>query len=94
MHNSAKLKVKGGKLIEVAVDYNGAISKVVITGDFFMHPESTLTDIEKQLIGANISDSEEEFTARISSAVEKKDVTMIGISPQDIARAVKMVVGL
>lgn len=92
MYKSAKLKVKGGKLLEIAIEYNGAIKKAIITGDFFMYPESALGDIEKLLVGTSIEKTESEIAEKVSKKINNIGVTMIGISAGDIAKIVKMAV--
>ncbi len=42
--------VKGGKLIRVRVEFQGnRIKEIKITGDFFLHPEDKIEDIENGL---------------------------------------------
>jgi len=46
-------KVPGGKLIRVDVNIeNSAITSCHITGDFFLHPENTLSRMEVAIDGA------------------------------------------
>ncbi|MBU4222635.1 MAG: lipoate--protein ligase family protein, partial [Euryarchaeota archaeon] len=47
----AKQKVKEGKVVKVEVDCDELIRKVRITGDFFLHPEDILEEIEKSMVG-------------------------------------------
>ena len=42
MHGEATEKVPGGKLLRIKVDYEDKINTVVITGDFFAHPEECI----------------------------------------------------
>ena len=46
------LKVQGGKLLKVKLSQeNGLISEISITGDFFIHPEESIEELEESLIG-------------------------------------------
>jgi len=92
LYKSAKLKVLGGKLLEITLEYNGVIKKATITGDFFMYPESALQDIEKSLVGTKVERTEQEIAEQISKKIEGIGVTMIGIGVEDIAKIVKMAV--
>ena len=48
----AEYKVKGGKLIRVQLTAKDKkIKKIKITGDFFLHPEEVIEDIERTLEG-------------------------------------------
>ncbi len=42
---------KAGKLIKIFVDYDSEIRSIKITGDFFLHPEEKIFEIEKGLVG-------------------------------------------
>ena len=92
MHRSAKLKVRGGKLVEVKLECDSLIRSAQVVGDFFIHPEDSLRDIEGSLVGTDVNESEEGMSKRISEVVEREGITMIGVSPQAIAKAVRMAV--
>ena len=48
----AELKVPGGKLLRAFTTLReGRIEEVRITGDFFMHPEEVLEELERRLRG-------------------------------------------
>lgn len=85
----AKQKVKEGKVVKVEVNCDNVISDIKITGDFFIHPEDILDEIEKSIIGLERSASIETITSNINSRIADMDVQMIGISPESIARLVK-----
>ena len=55
-------KVPGGKLVRIKVDFNpdeGIIESVKMHGDFFMHPEEFVEDIEQLLVNLDQKDTEE-----------------------------------
>jgi lipoate---protein ligase len=89
MISQTKQKVKEGKVVKVEIDHNSVIKNVRITGDFFLHPEDILGEIEKCIIGLDTSVSEEEILSGIQKAAAGKDVQMIGISPESIALLVR-----
>ncbi|HEC75727.1 MAG TPA: lipoate--protein ligase family protein [Thermoplasmatales archaeon] len=45
-----ELKVRGGKLIKCMIEVEeDAIKKIKFSGDFFMHPEEKIEELEKRL---------------------------------------------
>ncbi len=74
-------KVPGGKMLRVSVEIEDCIIKFFkITGDFFIHPEKAIIDIERFLKGKHI----ENISAELSSFVKKNKITLIGFSPNDL----------
>jgi len=69
----------------VEIECNELIRNVRITGDFFIHPEDILDEIEKSIIGLERSASIETITSNIRNRIADRDVRMIGISPESIA---------
>ena len=85
----SKQKVKEGKVVKVEIECNELIRNTRITGDFFIHPEDILDEIEKSIIGLERSASIETITSNIRSRIANRDVRMIGISPESIALLVR-----
>ena len=85
----AKQKVKEGKVLKVELDCDELIRNVRITGDFFLHPEDILEEIEKSIIGLERNADLETIISNIQRTLSSRDVQMIGISPESIARLVK-----
>ena len=81
----AKQKVKEGKVVKVEIECNELIRNIRITGDFFIHPEDILDEIEKSIIGLERSANIETITSNIRNRIADRDVRMIGISPESIA---------
>lgn len=78
-------KIPGGKMLAVDVVVDGSrVSKVRITGDFFLHPEDALLAIEDALTGIDVGTGEDELSAMVASALA--GATLIGATSQDIAR--------
>lgn len=89
MSSQTRQKVKEGKVVKVEVEYNEVIKNIRITGDFFLHPEDILDEIEKSFIGLEKTVSEEAIASNINRIIAAEDIQMIGISPESIARLVK-----
>lgn len=58
-----------GKFLKIVVDYNREINEIVITGDFFVHPEEAIDELQEALKGVKADIDEirkvlEEFFSR------------------------------
>jgi hypothetical protein len=74
-------KVPHGKLVRINITVKEeTILSIKITGDFFLHPESTIVSIEKSLVGKNINDVAEV----IKKVLQEHNATLIGCTPKDI----------
>ena len=84
---NAEYKVPGGKLVasEVTVD-GGMLSSVKITGDFFMHPEESIVDLEGVLTGIRVDELED----AMDGFFEENQVSLFGISKDDIVKVIRM----
>lgn len=89
MEGKASRKISGGKLVRVEVEFGEKINKVIITGDFFLHPEESLQEIEQSIEGASINASTDELVQRIKRAIHLRNAELIGFDPEDIAELVK-----
>jgi len=79
-------KVPGGKLLCVEAEFSsGRITRIRITGDFFLHPEETIDGIEKALVGTKADG----VAAKVSEVLASNGAQLIGASPEDIERLVK-----
>lgn len=87
----AEYKVKGGKLIKVKLSENGfKISQIKITGDFFLHPEVLIDELEEALLVHPLDEAE--LTAFIEAFLSKRNATLLGASPADFAKCIVMAV--
>ncbi len=80
-------KIPEGKMLKIKVNFEGhVIRSISILGDFFLHPESTIDEIEKGLTGceANL----EMITSEIQIALDRMNAVLIGASALDIAKAI------
>ncbi|MEM0217062.1 MAG: lipoate protein ligase C-terminal domain-containing protein [Candidatus Bathyarchaeia archaeon] len=85
----AEYKVAGGKLIRTTVTVeNGIIRDIKLTGDFFMHPEDFIEELEETLRGAPFN--EKVIVEHIKTLASKRGVVLIGVSPEDFAKCIMM----
>jgi len=85
----AEYKVEGGKLVKVQLQKIGkAIGKIKITGDFFLHPEELIEELERRLEGRLLD--EEDLAEYIRALLERNEAVMLGASPEDFARCIMM----
>lgn len=85
MVGTAELKVPGGKLIRAHLSViEGRIRRVVITGDFFLHPEDTLEQLEKKLLGSNI----EEIGNIIKQFFTESKAVLVGVGVKDFSEVI------
>ena len=83
-------KVPGGKLVRMKVDFNPEsrlIEDVQMQGDFFIHPEEFVEDIEQLLVNLDQKDSEESIAAALSRLIEDEGAEVVGVTPEYIAKA-------
>ncbi|HIE18098.1 TPA: lipoate--protein ligase family protein [Candidatus Bathyarchaeota archaeon] len=85
----AVYKVKGGKLIKVQLtSEDKKIKSIKIMGDFFLHPEEVIDDIEQTLEGHLLD--EQELSRLIREVLASKKAVSLGVSPEDFARCIMM----
>lgn len=85
----AEYKVEGGKLIKVQLKKTeNTIEKIKITGDFFLHPEEIIEEMEESLAGRLLNESS--LTELIRALIEKREATLLGAFPEDFAKCIMM----
>lgn len=86
-------KVPGGKLVVADVEVSdGRLSRVAVSGDFFLEPDDALEVIDRALTGLPETTNGATLTATIQGALGP-GVTMVGFSPESIAVAVRRALG-
>jgi hypothetical protein len=81
-------KIPGGKMLKIKVDIEGQVIKsITILGDFFLHPESTIEEIEERVAGCTLNI--ELVTSEIQKVLDKNNAVLIGATASDIARAIE-----
>ena len=89
MIGRASEKIPNGKLVKVEVEYDSMIRRVKITGDFFLHPEDAINQIEQSLAGASVYDDEGLLAERVRRVVESSGAIVVGFTPEALVRIVK-----
>ncbi|MCL4562123.1 MAG: lipoate--protein ligase [Chloroflexi bacterium] len=77
------LKTPGGLVRVTAVDLNGRLSNVHISGDFFFFPAIKLTELEKNLEGVPLE--KEDITRSIDRFYQAQQIESPGVMPEDFA---------
>ena len=86
-------KVPGGKLVAVEVEEaDGRLSRVAISGDFFLEPDSALEEIDAALLGMAATSTVAQLTQVIESVLHE-GVTMVGFTPEAVSIAVRRALG-
>ena len=82
-------KVPGGKLLKISLESDhDQIKSIQIMGDFFLHPEESITELEERLRGAKLSEGI--LIEIIEKFLSKPDVVLLGATSNDIAKAILM----
>ncbi len=80
-----ELKVKNGKLIKCTLEIkDGRIKSIKFTGDFFMHPEEKIEELEERL--RDIEFDKEKLAKIIFKFFE--EVEIIGASREDFVEVI------
>jgi len=82
-------KVKEGKIVKVEAQFDNVIRKFKISGDFFLHPEEVIDDIEKSMIDLKRDVSFDTLVHKIHKIVNDHDARMIGLSPESLALVIR-----
>ncbi len=82
-------KVREGKIVKVEVEFDDVITNLKITGDFFLHPEDVLDEIEKSIHGLGKDVSFDTLVLKIDEIVKASNAQMVGISPESLAEVLK-----
>lgn len=88
MIGKSELKAQGGKLIRVECDVHersNVVMRLIITGDFFLHPEEAIEELEGSLL--MLRAEPEILTSHIRSFFAK-DYTLVGAKPEDFVNAI------
>jgi lipoate-protein ligase A len=78
------LKTPGGLIRVTAVNQDGKLSDVHISGDFFFFPSTDLVELEQALDGVNAET--DAITQSVIAFYEKNNIESPGVMPADFAR--------
>ncbi|MBD3159178.1 MAG: hypothetical protein GF309_10355 [Candidatus Lokiarchaeota archaeon] len=80
-------KIPGGKLVRIEVETKGQkLEAIEITGDFFLHPESSLEQIELQLIGTPLG--VKDLERKIKDVLKQFQAQLLGVNPRQLAECI------
>ena len=86
----ASEKEKGGKLVQVRVEVDeDKVKNVKITGDFFLHPEEVLEEIEESFVGVRVFEEEKTILERLRRVIEEREAILVGFSAEGLVRIFK-----
>ncbi|MGO4202264.1 biotin/lipoate A/B protein ligase family protein [Rhodococcus sp. TAF43] len=86
-------KIPGGKLVVVDVEVeDGRLSRVSLSGDFFLEPDEALDDITAAVTGMPVAADSAQLGQAISGALGD-DVAMIGFTPESVGIAIRRALG-
>lgn len=81
------LKVPNGKMLKVSVEFEkDRIEKVIIRGDFFIHPEESLDDLEMTLKGSGYN--RKDIGNTVAKFFERRGLIAFGITPKAVTDAI------
>jgi lipoate-protein ligase A len=75
-----------GKFLKIFMDFDDTINKIVITGDFFAHPEQAIDELQESLTGAKAESGE--IKKILEDFFEKKGIRMYGISSEGLYKGI------
>lgn len=83
----AEYKIPNGKLVVAEMEIKkDKISDVKLTGDFFMHPEESIIDLEEYLEGTSIHNIENV----IHNFFNENQIALFGVSETDFIHVLKL----
>mgnify|MGYP005838491531 CR=1 FL=1 len=88
MRTTLSKKIKGGKLLRIDVGYGKEITSLKITGDFFLHPEETIKEIEKTCIGKSLP-LEKSLKSELKQVMKRNNAELVGLKIKDIYNLLK-----
>ncbi|MEE9115924.1 MAG: lipoate protein ligase C-terminal domain-containing protein, partial [Thermoplasmata archaeon] len=75
-----------GKFLKICMDFDETIKEIVITGDFFAHPEQAIDELQENLTGARAESGEIKMI--LEDFFKEKGVRMYGISFEGLYKGI------
>lgn len=83
----AIFKVPEGKLLKIFLQSDGkTIQSVKITGDFFIHPEEKILQLEEALTGLPLNETQLQIA--LEQTIQKENLELIGVDAHSIASTI------
>ncbi len=90
MHTDVMYKIPGGKLVRLSLDFDTThITRARIYGDFFIHPEETIHDMELCLTNLAVETTAERIEALLQNVVEQHQAELIGIDTLNLSKRIR-----
>ncbi len=82
-------KIPNGKLVRISLEFDTTIlQKIRINGDFFIHPEETIEEMERVLHNLPVESTQERIQQLLDQAVASKHAELIGIDTATVAKLI------
>jgi len=82
-------KIPQGKLVRISLEYDTTIlHSIKICGDFFIHPEETIEEMEQALHHLPVESAEARIQQLLDRAVRAKNAQLIGVDTQTVAKLI------
>lgn len=86
MHAEIIHKIPGGKLVRLSLEYDTAVlNHARICGDFFIHPEETIIEMENALLSLPVEAEVERIQQLLDRVVIRRNAQLIGIDTRTVA---------
>lgn len=84
---TGEYKIPGGKLVRIELDVKEQkIDSIKITGDFFLHPERALEQIELQLVGTPLG--KKKLEDKLNAVLEQFNAQLLGVNKAQLAECI------
>ncbi|KYK26509.1 hypothetical protein AYK20_03660 [Thermoplasmatales archaeon SG8-52-1] len=91
MNSKSVYKIPNGKLLKINLNYDkntNKIKEVIITGDFFVHPEEAIELIEEKLL--NVKLDKINLFETIQSVIDENKIELIGLDAEGLTNGILM----
>ncbi len=65
---------------------SGNLREIQIAGDFFLYPEDQLWELERILVGTEVS--RDKILSKVKNFYKQADISSPGVAPEDFAEAI------
>ena len=76
-------------MLKITVEFDDVIDDVKIMGDFFLYPEESIKDLEKNLFGVKADANEKTIISILNDVIAEKNIQLIGITSESIAQTIR-----
>lgn len=86
MRTEILYKIPNGKMVRLYLDFDTTLLNYIqICGDFFVHPEETISEMERALTRIPIESGRGRVKGLLDRVVENNDAELIGVDTQSLA---------